>query len=459
MIRPVCSHVTRRLRAAFQRASPTLLFILAAFATEAGAQTRFDNNAPVAIPDVSTIESSIVTSGLTGPISKVTVSLHIVHPWVNDLDIFLLAPDGTMVELSTDNGADGDNYGTSCASRTTFDDAAPASIVDGAAPFAGTFRPEGSLSAFIGKSGAAANGVWRLRITDDGAADVGTLLCWSLIVTAVPIPVQAPTDLRATSIVGNQVTLRWTPAAVGTAPTNYIVEGGVTPGQTLASQPTGSVAPIVTFTAPTGAFYVRVRAQGGASTSGPSNEARIFVAVPAPPSAPGNLQSVAAGSSVGLAWRNTFAGGAPTSLVLDVTGSATTSIPLGLAESASFTGVPAGTYTLRLRAMNAAGTSVPSNSVTITFPAPGCTGVPGTPTSFLTYKIGSTIFAVWDPAAGGAAPTGFVVSVTGSFAGSVSTAGRSLSGPAPPGSYGVSVRATNPCGSSAATPVQTVVIP
>ena len=458
--RPFVLRDPRWLRTGSQFASVALLLLFTAFATDTWAQTQFDNNTPVAIADVSTIESPIITSGLTGPITKVTVSFHIVHPWDNDLDVFLVGPDGTVVELSTDNGADGDNYGTSCASRTTFDDAAETPIIDAAAPFTGTFRPEESLSAFSGKSSTAANGTWRLRVTDDGLQDAGTLECWSLVITTgAPTTVLAPTDLRTTLIAGNQVTLRWTPSSSGIAPANYILEGGVNPGETLATLPTAGAAPIVTFAAPTGAFYVRVRAQAGGALSAVSNEIRLFVNVPAPPSAPTDLQHVSIGTSLGLSWRNTFGGGAPSSVVLDVTGSATTSIPLGLTESASFTGVPSGTYTLSVRAVNAAGVSSPSNSVTITSPTVECSGVPGTPTSLLAYNIGQTIYVVWDAAASGAAPTAFVLNVTGSFTGSFSTTDRTLSGVVAPGSYSLSVVATNPCGSSAATRVQTVVIP
>lgn len=450
----------RSLRAASQLASMALLLLLTAFTTETWAQTQFDNNTPVAIPDVSMVESPLVVSGLTGSISKVTVSFHIVHPWVHDLDIFLIAPDGTTVEVSTDNGSDGDNYGTSCANKTTFDDAATTPIVDAAAPFTGTFRPEGYLFTLNGKSGPAANGTWRLRIIDDGAQDVGTLQCWSLVITTgTATAVLPPTDLRATSVVGNQVTLRWTPPSSGVAPTSYLLEGGVNPGQTAASLPIAGAAPIVTFTAPTGAYYVRLRAQASGGSSPPSNEIRLFVNVPAAPSAPAGLQSVSLGTSLGLSWRNTFTGGAPTSIVLDVTGAASTSIPLDLTESATFTGVPGGTYTLTVRAVNAAGASSSSNSVTITSPAPACTGAPRTPTNFLAYRIGNTIYVVWEASPSGAASTGFVVNVTGSFTGSFPTTNRSLSGAAGPGSYTLSVVATNPCGSSAATAAQTVVIP
>ncbi|MGH9174883.1 MAG: hypothetical protein ACRD1H_11020, partial [Vicinamibacterales bacterium] len=164
------------------------------------------------------------------------------------------------------------------------------------------------------------------------------------------------------------------------------------------------------------------------------------------------------GSNLALAWRNTFAGGAPTGLLLDVSGSLVATLPLPLADSFNFSGVPGGTYTLTLRASNAAGTSGPSNPVTLTFPG-ACSGAPLTPTNFLASKAGSVITVVWDPAASGAAPTGFVLNVSGSFVGSFPTTQRSLSGTVGAGTYTLSVYATNACGASAATSSQTIVIP
>ena len=49
----------------------------------------------------------------------------------------------------------------------------------------------------------------------------------------------------------------------GPAPTGYVIEGGIAPGEVLASIPTGSAYPIYTFTAPTGSFYVRVYTLAG----------------------------------------------------------------------------------------------------------------------------------------------------------------------------------------------------
>ena len=46
---------------------------------------------------------------------------------------------------------------------------------------------------------------------------------------------QPSTALFAASIVGNSVTFRWSKPALGPAPTGYVVEGGINPGEVLAS--------------------------------------------------------------------------------------------------------------------------------------------------------------------------------------------------------------------------------
>src|SRR5882724_8417633 len=146
--------------------------------------TNFDStDVPKAIPDVSTVESIVNVAGITAPIAKVTVSFWVTHTFDADLAISLVGPDGTTVDLTSNNGGGGANFGTSCGARTVFDDAAATSITAGTAPFVGTFRPEQALSAFAGKSGAAVNGTWRLRIADQDLADVGTLQCWTLTIT------------------------------------------------------------------------------------------------------------------------------------------------------------------------------------------------------------------------------------------------------------------------------------
>jgi hypothetical protein len=85
--------------------------------------------------------------------------------------------------------------------------------------------------------------------------------------------------------------------------------------------------------------------------------------------------------------------------------------------------------------------------------------VPLQPTNVLAYKAGSTIHILWDPPATGAAPTSYVLNVTGAFVGSFATTERTMSGTVGAGSYTFTVNAVNACGSSAATAAQTVTIP
>ena len=152
-----------------------------------GSPIRFDNGTVIGIPDNDTngVSSIILVSGIDTALQDVQVSLNIVHPFVADLTLELIGPDGTTRILSENNGF-GTNYGNSCSpdsSRTTFDDAAPTSITAGIPPFVGTFRPEQPLSVFNGKSGTAVNGPWQLHVIDGAPLDVGSIDCWSLFLT------------------------------------------------------------------------------------------------------------------------------------------------------------------------------------------------------------------------------------------------------------------------------------
>ena len=129
-----------------------------------------------------------------------------------------------------------------------------------------------------------------------------------------------------------------------------------------------------------------------------------------------------------------------------------------MTEGFQFNGVPGGAYTVSVRAVNSFGSSTPSNSIVLTFPGP-CSGPPLPPSRFLAHRVGRTLHVVWDPAASGPAPTSFVLNVSGAFSAALGTPARTLSGTVGPGTYHFSVLAANPCGSSDATAVQTVVVP
>ncbi|MBL0341995.1 MAG: proprotein convertase P-domain-containing protein [Bacteroidetes bacterium] len=80
------------------------------------------------------------------------------------------APNGSQIELSTDNGGTGNNY-----TNTVFVTGSPA-ITGGSAPFTGNYAPEQSFNSLTG----SANGSWNLVVKDDAGSDVGTLLDWTI---------------------------------------------------------------------------------------------------------------------------------------------------------------------------------------------------------------------------------------------------------------------------------------
>ena len=105
----------------------------------------------------------------------------------------------------------------------------------------------------------------------------------------IPTSVQSPTGLTALNISGNVLTLRWNPPALGPAPTGYLLEGSLSPGNPIAAIPTGSPAAQFSLAAPSGSFYLRLRAMNGAELSLPSNEIRVWVNVPRRALGPGQL--------------------------------------------------------------------------------------------------------------------------------------------------------------------------
>jgi subtilisin-like proprotein convertase family protein len=141
----------------------------------ASTNTHVSVDVPKTIGDSSTV-TSIITVADTTTVLDVNVTIrNITHTFDGDLDVFLIGPNGTRVELTTDNGGTGENF-----VDTVFDDEATNLITGGTAPFTGSFKPEGVLSLL---DGIPANGTWTLEITDDAGGDTGTLTAWSLTLT------------------------------------------------------------------------------------------------------------------------------------------------------------------------------------------------------------------------------------------------------------------------------------
>lgn len=269
--------------------------------------------------------------------------------------------------------------------------------------------------------------------------------------------VQPPSALQVVAVQGATVVLQWTPPTDGPVPTGYLLEGGTQPGQVLASVPTGSTATTFSLSAPPGSFYVRLHTLAGDRRSRASNEVPLHVQIARVPSAPTGLIGYADGTRIRLAWRTTFGGGEPTYLRLDVSGSVTTSVRLPLGESFSLDGVPPGTYTLRLRAGNAAGLSGSSNAMTLSFPS-ACSGAPRPPVNFQASGVGRVLSLSWEAPTAGTAPDQYLLTVTGAVEAQLPIGQRSLSREVPPGTYQLSVQSVNRCGTSPATTVQTVII-
>jgi len=180
-----------RARSSPATALGILLIVLSCLAlpvcTEAAAHSKEykSSDVPKDIPGKGT-ETSTLTIADAGPIVDLNVKLNITHPYASDMDVFLIAPDGTRVELFTDVGGTSANF-----EDTILDDEASKSINDGEGPFAGSYRPEGSLAALKTKN---VTGTWTLEVTDDWSVNrAGTLNSWSLIVeTEVQEPLAAP---------------------------------------------------------------------------------------------------------------------------------------------------------------------------------------------------------------------------------------------------------------------------
>lgn len=459
------THVAKRRRlvaltmaAALWAQSPAVAQTFTDYAANAGTLGAIPDNNPAG-RDVTFTVSGMPRVGAVA----VSLSFSPAHTWAGDVSATLFAPDGSPHSVFARPGMTGSGFGASgdLVGPYVFRDSAAASIwsvqTTGAAVFpAGTYRTSGPLSAeptamdpvFAGRVG---NGTWTLRVVDSAGGDTGAVSAATLSLAPLTL-----TNVRVDTVAGNQVRLRWNAPPI-VVPTGYIVEGGVTPGIPLAAFSTGLAAPLAIFNAPNGAFWVRVRFLEGATQSPPSAEVPLFVNVAVPPSPPSNFTASVVGTTINLTWKNTFGGGVPQGAVLGVSGSATASIPLGPAESVSFSGAPGGSYSLTLRAGNGAGLSTSVGPVAITIPT-ACSAEPQPPTNFLFYRVGATLFLLWDPPASGGAPTSYQLNVSGAFVGTVPVAGRAVSTPVPFGSYTVSVSAVNACGTSAPTASQTVAV-
>ncbi|MCU0431119.1 MAG: T9SS type A sorting domain-containing protein [Cytophagaceae bacterium] len=141
------------------------------------------NSTNFAIPDLNpggVFSPVTAVSSLPASTMRAVILNEITHPFLADLDIRLIAPNGSTIDITTDNGFDGDNYIETYFSNvgTPITVAAPNTIISASyAPFTGNFQPEQPFTQLTG----TANGIWNLKVSDDASQDVGTLKKWTLI--------------------------------------------------------------------------------------------------------------------------------------------------------------------------------------------------------------------------------------------------------------------------------------
>jgi subtilisin-like proprotein convertase family protein len=212
----------------------TTTVLVLGIATSAHAVT-FSNATAIAVPagaPAVTVgdsdRSDIAVSGVTGPVEKVTATLHgLEHTFPQDLDVLLVGPQGQASYLMSDAG---DQAGQTRTMELTFDDsAAPLPCLDGWGLLAGgTWAPTddpltGQMDcsdpdrpdAFAAPApagpwgeklavfnGLDPNGTWSLYVTDDTGGDSGSLAGWSLDFTIAP-PTETPTDSGGSGSAGS----------------------------------------------------------------------------------------------------------------------------------------------------------------------------------------------------------------------------------------------------------------
>ena len=132
-------------------------------------------------PPIEPLESEIAVAGaspgtITNPTTDIaSVCIDIDTDATGDLQIYLEAPSGEILELTTNNGGLGDDFTGTCFRANN--NSLP-NITAGSAPFTGDFLPEGNWSSLIG---AQVNGRWTLLLSDGfGPIDVNTLNSWSI---------------------------------------------------------------------------------------------------------------------------------------------------------------------------------------------------------------------------------------------------------------------------------------
>jgi len=136
---------------------------------------------PVGVAVSSAVTVTGVQPLILGPGVIRAVCLNIDHNWDDDIDVFLQSPGGQFIELTTDNGGNGNDYIETCFTEnatTPINSPGPFAPAS-ATPFTGEWLPEGTWGDLY-DSEYPTNGEWQLLVIDDSNGFTGTLLDWTI---------------------------------------------------------------------------------------------------------------------------------------------------------------------------------------------------------------------------------------------------------------------------------------
>jgi subtilisin-like proprotein convertase family protein len=160
-----------------------LLYFLAACRVVTGAECATDNPQPfMGGPGGPAVSAITITDNFL--ITDITVTLHVTHPDVSLVNVNLIAPDQTLVQLwGNETAAIGEaNLGSTCIPTADFaiNDSGSTNVVP---PFIGTYVSRGFRSGtspgLAQFNGTDANGTWTL-VAGSSPSATGVLECWCL---------------------------------------------------------------------------------------------------------------------------------------------------------------------------------------------------------------------------------------------------------------------------------------
>ncbi|QSX79266.1 M4 family metallopeptidase [Agrilutibacter solisilvae] len=118
------------------------------YTTGGGGTQTYSNTTDYTIADNATVDSPITVSGRTGNApSTASVTVAIVHTYIGDLKVDLVAPDGSLYNIHNRTGSSTDNI---------------------------------NKTVTLNLSTEALNGTWKLRVNDNANADTGKIDSWSV---------------------------------------------------------------------------------------------------------------------------------------------------------------------------------------------------------------------------------------------------------------------------------------